>query len=307
MERAETEGLLRALGAEESQLTDVERAGLDTDGYVILRGALSAEQLANVRAAIDRLIAQARLDPTWHAGGTLHLNDLVNDAAFDPVWKSARLLAAIVHILGYDLKIGSVAYRAPKPGYGAQTLHADYMQGYSGDYMVATAIVALVDFTAENGPTRIVPGSHVQRHAALPSDADAPHPGERAAHDVQSRLGDCLQRPRAAFGHAQCLAGNASRITDHVREARRRRCGHRADRKLHARTRGRRGIFVSLVTSRAVVQIQVRFAPVGSEMPRSAVRLLGKRPVARSDEPSAAGSADHVTRIGAIVDAPPAG
>lgn len=179
MERGETETLLRSLGAERSQITDAERVALDSDGHVILRGVLNAEQLASVLSAIERLIARARLDPTWHAGGTLHLNDLVNDPAFDPVWKSPRLLAAIAHVLGYDLKIGSVAYRAPKPGYGAQTLHPDYMRGYSGDYMVATAIVALVDFTAENGPTRIVPGSHVQRHAALPSDADTPHPNQR--------------------------------------------------------------------------------------------------------------------------------
>lgn len=188
MERAETEALLRSLGADESQLTDSERTALDTDGYVIFE-LLNAEQLADVRAAIDRLIAQARLDPAWHAGGTLHLTDLVNDPAFDPVWKSPRLLAAIVHILGYDLKIGSVAYRAPKPGYGAQSLHPDYMQGYSGDYMVATAIVALVDFTAENGPTRIVPGSHKQWTTPAPADTDSPHPSQRL---MQCKAGSAI-------------------------------------------------------------------------------------------------------------------
>ncbi len=161
LDSAEREALLHALGAEESRLTETERTGLDRDGYVILRDILSPEQLADVRAALERLIAQARLDPTWHAGGTLHLNDLVNDPAFDAVWKSDRLLSAIVHVIGYDLRIGSVSYRAPKPGYGAQTLHADYMQGYRGDYQVATAILALEDFTETNGPTRIVPGSHL--------------------------------------------------------------------------------------------------------------------------------------------------
>jgi len=179
VERSETEVLLRSLGAERSQLTDDDRAALDRDGYVVLGEVLNAEQLADVRAAIEKLIAQARLDPTWHAGGTLHLNDLVNEPAFDPVWKSPRLLAAIVHVLGYDLRIGSVAYRAPKPGYGAQALHADYIQGHRGDYQVATAIVALVDFTPENGPTRIVPGSHLQENVATRPDADTPHPAQR--------------------------------------------------------------------------------------------------------------------------------
>lgn len=66
VERSETEALLRSLDAEQSQLTDDDRAALDRDGYVILSGVLNPEQLADVGAAIERLIAQARLDPTWH-------------------------------------------------------------------------------------------------------------------------------------------------------------------------------------------------------------------------------------------------
>lgn len=179
LESAEREALLHALGAEERALTETERTALDRDGYVILQDILNAGQLAAVRAAIERLIAQARLDPTWHAGGTLHLVDLVNDPAFDPVWKSGRLLSAIAHVIGYDLRIGSVTYRAPKPGYGAQTLHADYMQGYRGEYQVATAIVALVDFTETNGPTRLIPGTHLPGEIIVPSDSDTPHPDQR--------------------------------------------------------------------------------------------------------------------------------
>src|SRR5947209_5454380 len=179
MESGEREELLRSLGANESRLTQPEIAALDREGYVVLPGILNAEQIANARAALDKLIAQARLDPTWHAGGTLHLNDLVNEPAFDPVWKSDRLLAAIVRVIGFDLRIGSVAYRAPQPGYGAQALHADFMPGYRGEYQVATAIVALVDFIQTNGATRVIPGSHVPGEIAVPSDADAPHPAQR--------------------------------------------------------------------------------------------------------------------------------
>jgi len=187
-----------------------------------LRDILNAGQLADVRAAIERLIAQARLDPTWHAGGTLHLIDLVNDPAFDPVWKSRRLLSAIAHVIGYDLRIGSVTYRAPKPGYGAQTLHADYMQGYSGEYQVATAIVALVDFTETNGPTRIVPGSHLPGNITVPSDTDTPHPDQRLAarepdrphpvalHEKASQAVDLLEPEDVLAGEpAQPLRGHA--------------------------------------------------------------------------------------------------
>jgi ectoine hydroxylase-related dioxygenase (phytanoyl-CoA dioxygenase family) len=183
MERGEREELLRSLGAGEESLSQSETAALDRDGYVVLPGILSADQLARARAALDKLISQARLDPTWHAGGTLHLNDLVNEPAFDPVWKSDRLLSGIVHVIGFDLRVGSVAYRAPQPGYGAQTLHADFMRGYRGEYrgehQVATAIVALVDFTERNGATRVIPGSHLPGEVSVPSDADTPHPAQR--------------------------------------------------------------------------------------------------------------------------------
>lgn len=180
MQSGEREELLRSLGASEDKLTATERAALDRDGYAVLPGILDAGQIADARAALESLIAQARLDPTWHAGGTLHLNDLVNEPAFDAVWKSDRLLSAIVHVIGFDFRIGSVTYRAPQPGYGAQTLHADYMQGYRGEYQVATAIVALVDFTQTNGATRVIPGSHIAGDpVAVPSDSDSAHPAQR--------------------------------------------------------------------------------------------------------------------------------
>lgn len=179
MESGEREEILRSLGASEDNLTATETANLDRDGFVVLAGILNADQIISAQAALDGLIEQARLDPTWHAGGTLHLNDLVNEPTFDPVWKSDRLLAAIVHVIGYDLRIGSIAYRGPKPGYGAQTLHADFMQGYRGEYQVATAIVALVDFTQTNGPTRLIPGSHLPGNIVTPSDPDTPHADQR--------------------------------------------------------------------------------------------------------------------------------
>ena len=178
LDAGEREALLRGLGAQESALTEDEKAALDRDGYVILDGLLDNEQVARILAALERLIAQARLDPTWHAGGTLHLVDLVDDNAFDPVWKSGRLLSAIVHVLGYDLRIGSLTYRAPQPGYGAQTLHADYMGAHRGEYQVATAIVALVDFTQSNGPTRVIPGTHIN-NVPVPPDNDTPHADQR--------------------------------------------------------------------------------------------------------------------------------
>jgi ectoine hydroxylase-related dioxygenase (phytanoyl-CoA dioxygenase family) len=227
MERGEREELLRTLGAGEERLTRSETAALDRDGYVVLPNILNADQIARARAALENLIAQARLDPTWHAGGTQHLDDLVNEPAFDPVWKSDRLLSAIVHVIGFDLRIGSVAYRAPQPGYGAQTLHADFMQGYRGEYQVATAIVALVDFTETNGATRVIPGSHLPGEVSVPPGADTPHPAQRFAtcsagsaivfngHLLHSGTRNASQETRHAL--QLTFARHAARITGTAR------------------------------------------------------------------------------------------
>ncbi|MBV9269541.1 MAG: phytanoyl-CoA dioxygenase family protein, partial [Candidatus Eremiobacteraeota bacterium] len=69
-------------------------------------------------------------------------------------------------------------YRAPKPGHGAQALHADYTPGtYAPPYQVATVIIPLVNFTNVNGATRVIAGSH-RRPFAVSKESGKPHPDE---------------------------------------------------------------------------------------------------------------------------------
>src|SRR5579864_2703546 len=103
-----------------SQLTPEERASLQCDGYVILRGLLSGAQVAAMRADIDPLIEQARRDPLWSPGGTLHLDGLESVAAFAPVRQSARLAAAVEAILGESFELARMHLRAPFQGHGPQ-------------------------------------------------------------------------------------------------------------------------------------------------------------------------------------------
>ena len=71
------------------------------------------------------------------------------------------MLAAIAHVLHNDLKLSSLNARAALPGEGLQRLHVDWRGGVApGDYYVCNSIWLLDDFTAENGATRVVPGSH---------------------------------------------------------------------------------------------------------------------------------------------------
>jgi len=100
-------------------------------------------------------------DKPW--SGTRRLVDLDERIPED----AERILAgrlvreAVDGILGPVAAIGEFTFRCPFPGFGAQKLHADDLPLTDVNQTQGlTAIVPLVDFTKENGATRLVPGSH---------------------------------------------------------------------------------------------------------------------------------------------------
>ena len=102
-------------------------------------------------------------------------------AVFDICYTHPRVLAGIAHVLEADFKLSSLNYRAALPGQGHQALHTDWSEPVpAGQFRVCNSIWLLDDFTADNGPTRVVPGSH--QRGALPKDEmpdpAAPHPHE---------------------------------------------------------------------------------------------------------------------------------
>ena len=178
---SEANEILAALGVGPDTLAGDERAALDRDGYVVLAGIVDTAAVAVMRAALEAMLEAARRDPTRKHGGTLHLDDILDSgAAFDPAWTSPRLLAAVAHVLGADFQLSAAGFRGPRPGYGAQALHADDVPIAADDpYRVATAIVPLVEFTRRNGATRVVPGSHRDPLRDASTEPGRPHPRER--------------------------------------------------------------------------------------------------------------------------------
>lgn len=184
---------LDVLGVSDELLTTEEKKFLDTQGYLVLGKILEDHQLEQIRNRIEALMQEEGeragfelLDSPYirhpKEAGADRLADLVNkDPAFDVFYTHPRVLTAISRVLGRDLKLSSLNYRAAKPGTGEQKLHVDWHEPVShGEYKVCNSIWLLDDFTAANGATRIVPGSHLD--GQLPQDvlADpwAPHPGE---------------------------------------------------------------------------------------------------------------------------------
>lgn len=138
-------------------LADQERARLDEDGFLALEGVVDPRPLAAMRSRLEQLLEDSEQS---HAG-TLIVDGLLSEGAFDAAWSHPRVLAAVRHVLGDACRLTGVSSRGLRPGHGQQGLHADWGgQGVPDVWYACHAICALVDFTPENGATRVVPGSH---------------------------------------------------------------------------------------------------------------------------------------------------
>lgn len=183
-----TQEALEQLGVTPQTLTTAEREALDRDGFLPLHNILSAQQIEMMRERLDQLLEQEG----EHAGLEVHqevgaqrLSDLINkDPIFDICITHPRVLAAIEQVIGHDFKVSSLNFRAALPGYGLQEIHADFRRAVlPGDYYACNSIWLLDDFTAQNGATRVVPGSN--RSGKLPRE-DMPDP--KALHPDEIQL-----------------------------------------------------------------------------------------------------------------------
>ena len=135
----------------------------DDIGWARVDDFVSAARAQSVLARCEQMIEAAARDPRVGAkphGGTRRLVDVV-----DRVPEAAQLVsdldAVVTAIVDGPHALRDATYRCPHPGFGAQKLHADALPRLAaGPNLCATAIVPLVDFTGDNGATRVVPGSH---------------------------------------------------------------------------------------------------------------------------------------------------
>jgi ectoine hydroxylase-related dioxygenase (phytanoyl-CoA dioxygenase family) len=176
---------LAALNVTPDLLSDQERDFLDAQGYLPLPGVLSDALVRDLRQRFDELVAEegeTAGTEVHQEAGTNRLSNLVNKGdIFEICFTHPRVLAAISHVLGSELRLSSLNGRAALPGHGLQGLHADWGTAVDpGDYYVCNSIWLLSDFTEENGATRVVPGSNRsgQHPKDALEDATAPHPDQ---------------------------------------------------------------------------------------------------------------------------------
>jgi ectoine hydroxylase-related dioxygenase (phytanoyl-CoA dioxygenase family) len=156
---------LRALGVNQSTLTEGEKKSLDEDGYCLFHNVMDHEWIVQLRDKYEELMSkegQSAGMEVHQEKGTRRLSDLVNKgAAFDGMYTHPKILAAVHHILQREFKLSSLNARDAIPGEGHQGLHGDW-GGRNPDepFHVVNSIWLIDDFTEHNGATRVVPGSH---------------------------------------------------------------------------------------------------------------------------------------------------
>ena len=191
---------LSALGV--VPLTHEQRRALDEDGFFVVADVFMPDEVAEMRAEFDRLRAlegelgghEVHIEP-----GAPRLSNLFNkSAAYDRLLACTPTMAAAQYLLG-EIRIYSLNARNPLRGQGQQPLHSDVPRVHATDWRVVNSMVMLDDMTPDNGPTRVVPGSHKwvpinvpdvnmgevteirvtpEDRAIMPTDPTAPHPQE---------------------------------------------------------------------------------------------------------------------------------
>lgn len=149
----------------------------------------SPDRRPSIRSELRHMLTTAAFT---EVGVTRVCNLLNKSAQFDVCFTHATVLAGVSHLLGDDLKVSSVNYRAAHPGWGLQPLHTDWEDPPHGDkWMACNTLWVLDDYTESNGATRVVPGTH--RSGTIPDralgDPFAAHPEE---HRISARAGDVI-------------------------------------------------------------------------------------------------------------------
>ncbi|MBL1079367.1 phytanoyl-CoA dioxygenase family protein [Nocardia sp. 2] len=155
----------------------VAQADLDAvlrDGYVILADLLTPEELAEIRREVRPLLDRTGRN-NFEGHATQRVYSLLNKTrSCDRVVAHPRVLALLDRLLMPNYLLSMIQAINITPGEAAQMLHTDdgfYPLPRPRKALSAATIWAVDDFTAENGATDIVLGSHAWGNR-LPADTD---------------------------------------------------------------------------------------------------------------------------------------
>lgn len=138
---------------------------LSARGYVILEKEISGATLEKMRATIDAINTDTRLGIYEFEGHRTHRAYCVvsKTREFDELVMHRRVLAIIESYFGEAPQLSASMGMTIYEGQTAQPLHQDsghYNLPWPHPPLEVNSIWAFDDFTADNGATRFMPGSH---------------------------------------------------------------------------------------------------------------------------------------------------
>ena len=166
---------------------------LQINGYTILPGVIPEEECGTIRQKLLDVVDRARTDTSPDRVG--FVPGVINEEqSFAPYLADPGLMLLLDTLLGKHLRISFTSVIVNEPGNARGKWHADwpFNQGNAGSIPVPypdlvvhiTTLWMLSPFSAENGGTLVVPGSH--RCPTNPTAGNshpqlAPFPTERQA------------------------------------------------------------------------------------------------------------------------------
>ncbi|NVN85643.1 MAG: phytanoyl-CoA dioxygenase family protein [Rhodopseudomonas sp.] len=146
---------------------DSHAARIRDDGYTVIERAVDPALVEALKAALLRIERDHNLGPaktSFEGFKTVRINNLLTyDDVFWEVPLHDHVLPLVEKVLDKECLLSSFVSLVLGPGQEAQPIHEDtQMIPLPRPHIPITlnAIWALTDFTAENGATRIIPGSH---------------------------------------------------------------------------------------------------------------------------------------------------
>lgn len=202
---------------------DAHAAELRTQGFTVIRDFMDAATLQAVRDGLAPYMGAHRGRNAFEGFSTERVYTLVARAkVFEDLTDEPRILALLDRFLQPGYLLTASQSIQINPGEAAQDIHTDdgfYRQPRPRPAISYTVIAAVDAFTAENGGTELIPGSHLWGDQGSGVRPDRAEEMERLLVPMEIPAGACFimagttfhrgganrsDRPRLAFTNQYC-------------------------------------------------------------------------------------------------------
>jgi phytanoyl-CoA hydroxylase len=133
------------------------------DGYLVVDGLFSPEEVERLREAADDPKVKEALDRQGFQNSIVHLLEITaKHPAFKELCMDTRITDRIAQLIGEDIQLqhSKLATKPPKKDAGAFAWHQDIAYFPHTNHDLLAVMVMLDDATPENGCMSVVKGSH---------------------------------------------------------------------------------------------------------------------------------------------------